>query len=265
MAQQTNWSAALLDPRSNYTVLVPSERGVEANQGGEGFPAGAAAAAGDARKCSCFDGSARLPLNPSALCCLLLPTAARAANSTNAWVDPSLLPSGVTPLEAAPPAVESAGAAPGDAPPVRGLPPGLSMESWNSLGGYHFIPVRFFSCGLSRMVFHLLFAARRWRSPTPAPTLARPLPFLPGRHVGCPAGGAQRQPARDGLCGPLPASERAGTSRARRPPGKWERATMPCSQPASTPSPDLPSPSPSCARSACSASSSSLKTARRPT
>lgn len=35
MAPQTNWSSVLLDPRSNYTLFVPSEAGFRAH-GGEG-------------------------------------------------------------------------------------------------------------------------------------------------------------------------------------------------------------------------------------
>ena len=33
MAPQTNWSTVLLDPRSNFTVFVPSEAGFRANAG----------------------------------------------------------------------------------------------------------------------------------------------------------------------------------------------------------------------------------------
>ena len=36
MAAQTNWSSVLLDPRSNFTVFVPSEAGFRANAGGNG-------------------------------------------------------------------------------------------------------------------------------------------------------------------------------------------------------------------------------------
>lgn len=36
MAPQTNWSSVLLDPRSNYTLFVPSEAGFRAH-GGEGM------------------------------------------------------------------------------------------------------------------------------------------------------------------------------------------------------------------------------------
>ena len=36
MAPQTNWSSVLLDPRSNFTVFVPSEAGFQANADGRG-------------------------------------------------------------------------------------------------------------------------------------------------------------------------------------------------------------------------------------
>ncbi|PRW59569.1 Surface containing fasciclin-like repeats [Chlorella sorokiniana] len=132
MAPQTNWSTVLLDPRSNFTVFVPSEAGFRAN-------------------------------------------AELAFNSTSAWMDPALVPADAKLLP--PPGSPGGGPMPppggggadgpggppgggnstsggpggsgpppggppggGSGPPaVGGLPPGLSMEAWNCLGGYMFV------------------------------------------------------------------------------------------------------------------------------
>ena len=140
LAPQTNYSALLLDPSVNVTVLVPNEAGFRLN-GGEWMQAGQQRGPAGRQM-----QAAAAPLLPASACpkgCTPRPRhcAGRAMNSTSTWMDPALAPAGaLPPPSGAPDSAPPGGPDDGGAPAVGGLPPGIAMDAWNGLGGYHFLP-----------------------------------------------------------------------------------------------------------------------------